>query len=229
MNNKKISYSQSGEDLIIDFALNTINVKTRFYIDIGTNDPVYLNNTFLFYEKGHDGVCVEPDPMIYNSIIETRPRDISLNIGIGDSDETMTLFLMEPNTLNSFSEEEITQCMQHYPWVKKIGEKKLQVKNINRVLTELNCALNTIDIMSIDTEGLDWEIVKSLNIKKFRPKLFCIETAEYCDDRTLLKNNKIIEYLEKFDYFKYADTFVNTIFVDKKLWIKNNGPKLEGF
>jgi hypothetical protein len=68
----KISYSQSGEDLILDFLLYDLNIKPITYLDIGTNDPIEINNTYLFYTKGYSGVCVEPNPIMFEKIKRFR-------------------------------------------------------------------------------------------------------------------------------------------------------------
>ena len=52
------SYSLEGQDRIILSILR--KVKKGFYIDIGSNDPVVNNDTYLLYKKGWSGVLVEP-------------------------------------------------------------------------------------------------------------------------------------------------------------------------
>lgn len=43
------SYSQCGEDLLILCALKTLKIAKPTYLDIGTNHPIFKNNTYLFY------------------------------------------------------------------------------------------------------------------------------------------------------------------------------------
>ena len=71
------SYSQMGEDLVIENNLNHFKIKPGqvTYLDIGTNDPRDSNNTYMFYEKGARGVLVEPDKMYWPRIAEHRPED----------------------------------------------------------------------------------------------------------------------------------------------------------
>jgi glycosyltransferase involved in cell wall biosynthesis len=63
----KISYSQCGEDIIIDFLLTWLKIKNPTYLDIGANDPVKLSNTYYFYKKGSRGVLIEPDSIFGQS------------------------------------------------------------------------------------------------------------------------------------------------------------------
>jgi hypothetical protein len=59
---EKKSFSQSGEDLIIDFIFNALGISRPSYIDIGAHHPYYLNNTAIFYLRGARGINIEPDP-----------------------------------------------------------------------------------------------------------------------------------------------------------------------
>ena len=72
----------------------------------------------------------------------------------------------------------------------------------------------------MDVEGFDVSIIKSFDFKKYRPKVWCIETITYTEDKTEEKVSEIIEHMLANDYFMYADTYINSIFVDKKVWSK---------
>ena len=107
--NSKISFSQSGEDLIMDFVLNMLKIEHPSYLDIGAHHSSYLSNTYFFYSKGSSGVCVEPDPVLASEIKKNRPRDVVLPSGVAfneDLSET-DFFLMDPPTLNTMSKEEV--------------------------------------------------------------------------------------------------------------------------
>src|SRR4051812_3390905 len=103
------SYSQAGEDMIVDYLFNSFKITNPTYLEIGTNQPVLSNNTYFFYRKGYKGVCVEPDPEMYQFIKKKRPRDIVLNIGIGLNETTAADFYLFPGLVNgwsTFSEQE---------------------------------------------------------------------------------------------------------------------------
>jgi len=42
------SNSQAGEDRIVDYLFSSMGIDEITYIDIGANDPIYGNNTYLF-------------------------------------------------------------------------------------------------------------------------------------------------------------------------------------
>lgn len=62
-------YSENYQDL---FVLNILNNKANgVFVDIGSNHPVYHNNTFLLEEYGWNGISIELDSS-YNSEYSKR-------------------------------------------------------------------------------------------------------------------------------------------------------------
>ena len=80
------SYSQCGEDLLVQYIFNLRGIQKPSYIDIGANHPYFLSNTALFYEKGSRGINIEANPQLAENFKTHRPEDINLNIGIDSID-----------------------------------------------------------------------------------------------------------------------------------------------
>jgi hypothetical protein len=74
------------------------------------------------------------------------------------------------------------------------------------------------EIKVFDIEGLDLAILKLIDWERFRPTCVCVETISYETEQEPHKINEIIELMHKKDYFPYADTFINTIFIDRRQW-----------
>lgn len=213
---KKISYSQCGEDLIVSFIFNALNILFPKYLDIGANHPVYLNNTYYFYLNGSTGVCVEPDPVLFSKLKYKRAKDICLNAGVGSfSQKQADFYIMSTDTLNTFSKEE-AERYQSYGTYKIKEVIKMPILEINDIVDQY--LFNLVNFISIDIEGLELEILKTLDFSRIRPEVFCIETLTYTEDKTEQKNQQILDYMINNGYFVYADTYINTIFVDRKKW-----------
>lgn len=88
------------------FVFDTLKVARPSYLDIGAHDPTYLNNTYTLYEQGSTGVNIEPDPDLFARFGVRRPRDINLNIGVGERSGELEFFIMSARTLSTFSAEE---------------------------------------------------------------------------------------------------------------------------
>lgn len=211
----RVSYSQCGEDLIVRFVFDILHIPAPTYMDIGAHHPTHLNNTFSFYKQGSCGVNVEPDPGLIAELRRKRPRDINLNIGIGEKEGVLPFYVMSARTLNTFSEED-AHASEQEGRVRIEKVEMLPVRSVNAVLDEY--CRGGLDFLSLDVEGLDLKILQGLDFTRFRPKVICVETITYSEHRAGKKIVEIIEVLQANDYFQFADTYVNTIFVDKRIW-----------
>jgi FkbM family methyltransferase len=213
--NYRESYAQCGEDLIIDHLVRVIGLSNPYYLDLGAHHPSYLSNTYYFYKKGFAGVCVDADPSLISAFKKLRPIDITLNCGVGVEKGTMDFYLMSSKTLNTFSKDEANRYVSYgNQQIEKIIQ--VEIKTVNSIIEE-DCK-EVPNIISLDVEGMDFLILKSFNFKKYRPEIFCIETLSYTEDKTERKLTEIIELMKENGYFAYADTYINTIFVDKNIW-----------
>lgn len=211
------SYAQCGEDLIIDFLALKFGWKNFSYLDIGTNHPKKFNNTYLFYKKGNRGVCVEPDKNLVKSINASRGEDIVLNVGLSSGEESIAdFYIMSVDTLNTFSKEDAEKLDKEGIYtIKEVV--KVPLKNINNIISETFKG-RTPNLVSIDVEGWNEEIVRSLDFNSYKPEVLCLETVTFATDNTETKIDSIIEYVKSKGYFVYADTFINTIFINQIFW-----------
>ncbi|HEY8688009.1 MAG TPA: FkbM family methyltransferase [Chitinophagaceae bacterium] len=213
----KVSYAQAGEDIVINYLFNSVNIQKPSYLEIGTNQPVMCNNTYFFYNKGCRGVCIEPDTEMYKIIKKKRPGDIVLNIGIGISEIKEASFYLFPGLLNGWSTFSESEAMIREKESGIKSEKKIiPLKNINTIIEEnFNPCPNYI---SIDVEGLDLEILQSLDFNRFRPEVICVETISFSIINAEEKLQDTIDFMHSKGYITYADTHINTIFCKKELF-----------
>lgn len=215
---RKVSYSQSGEDLIIKYIFDIIGLKKFKYIDIGAHHPYNLSNTALFYELGCRGINIEPDPASYENFVEHRKEDINLNIGITNKVGEQDLYIMNVPTLNTFSKQEAERCRLegNYTIIKK---QKIKTERIQNIIAQY--ANNRFpQFLNIDAEGIDELIINSIDFKENYPIVICIETISFSESGRGIKNTSLIEKIVNAGYLNYADTNINTIFVRKERWIQ---------
>ncbi|OHA88810.1 MAG: hypothetical protein A2741_00410 [Candidatus Zambryskibacteria bacterium RIFCSPHIGHO2_01_FULL_43_27] len=209
----RISFSGSGEDLIMyDFLANK-GIDNFSYIDIGAHHPFFGNNTYLFYRKGGRGVLVEPNSIQYREILRVRGRDKCLNVGVGRENGESAFYTFSRNTRNTFSQSEA------HAWEAKSGEKakveKRKIFSLDYIIE--NFCVNIPHIISIDTEGYEVEVLSGFSWKK-RPLLFCIEviasSGSIFDSENV--DNPVYKIMEDQGYKLIAKTPVNAIFADSR-------------
>lgn len=212
----KKSYSQCGEDLIARYIFDFLKIPAPTYLDIGAHHPQFLSNTFLFYQQGASGINIEPDPTLFSEFPKQRSRDTNLNIGISDHEGELPFYVMSSTTLNTFSEADARAAVaQGRVKIDKVFP--VRVRPINAVLQE-TLQDKPLDFLSIDVEGLDFKILKSMDFTRWRPKVICAETITYSETNQGVKIPEIAGLLHELGYTAYADTHINTIFVDSKIF-----------
>lgn len=214
----RISYSQSGEDLLVRFLFESLGIGKPSYIDVGAHDPCYINNTAIFYAGGSRGINIEPNKVLLDSFKKHRPHDVNLCMCVGKYEGVIDYYIMDIPTLNTVSKEEAMR-LEASTDRRVVDVVQVPVKTIASVIDEY-CGGVFPDFLTLDVEGLDQEILECIEFGAKSPKVICVETAEYCEQGVPRKKIKTIEYLLGEGYSVYADTFINTIFVRNDIWLK---------
>jgi FkbM family methyltransferase len=215
----KVSHAQQGEDLVLwQITHGVLGLEHPTYMDIGAHHPVINNNTYLFYERGSRGVLVEPNPALYDVLAAVRPEDTLLRAGIGPSKQSQADYYViagaeaDDGQLNTFSHDEAMQLVTRSNGRYRIETViKIPLLNINDVMREKwNAAPN---VLSIDTEGFDLPILRSLDFKRFRPDVIVAETVELGGRQPEVE---ILEFMVQQGYQVRGGSFINTVFVDRR-------------
>jgi FkbM family methyltransferase len=212
----KRSYSQCGEDLIVNYIFSLRNINYPSYLDIGANHPFFLSNTAHFYLKGCRGINIEANPRLIREFELFRRKDINLNIAVGPIEDEMDFYVLNDPTLSTFSKLEADYLTSSGKYA-VIAVEKIKLTTLDHVI-EKYCNGHFPDFLSIDVEGLDFDILRSINFNKYWPKVICVEAAEYSSVGAGARRNDIINFLVSKDYYEYANTNLNAIMVKKEFW-----------
>lgn len=212
----KKTYSQNGEDRLVWFIFHALGISKPSYLDIGAHDPLYASNTALLYRHGSRGINIEPTPILFKRFLRKRRGDVNLNIGVADHSGTLDFYVMSGPALSTFSKEEAERMTREYGHT--ISRTiPVEVKTVAEVIARY--AHGTFpDFLSLDVEGLDEEILHSIDFTHSRPKVICVETISYSPRRDGVKDHALIKWIENKGYLLIADTYINSLFVDAALW-----------
>jgi FkbM family methyltransferase len=212
-----VSYAQAGEDIIIDVLFMDVGLSHPSYLELGTNHPKMGNNTYKFYRKGSRGVLVEAAPSLIPVIRRLRPKDTVLNIGVGNkSGESLKFYEFACSGMNTFDENEAKIRSENGHKVKQTTT--VPILSVNDILAS-HCS-RTPDFLSIDIEGLDLMVLKSLDWEKYPIPVVCVETCLFSNTHIRGQDKEIPSYMESIGYFAYGNTYINTIFV-RRSWFDN--------
>lgn len=213
-----VSYSQAGEDAILQFLFYDKHKMPIRYLDIGTNYPDVHNNTYIFYRKKCRGVCVEANPALIPMIKRLRPGDTVLNMGVSVNSATEAdFYIFDGHAINTFdrNEAEKRAASGIHP-IKAVV--KVPLVGINELIA---AHFDTWpDLLSLDIEGLDLQVLQTLDFSKYPIPVICVETCRYSENHVRPKDPAFAALLLEKGYFVYADTYINTIFVNRE-WFLN--------
>jgi FkbM family methyltransferase len=195
------SYSQGKEDLVIEKILK--KKPKGIYVDVGANDPNHFNNTKRFYEKGWQGINIEPNENYFAKLKNVRRRDTNLNFGIGNTSQPLLFYKFAPSTLSTFSQKQAQEYIKTY---KFLGKNKIGIKKLSEVFKQ-HLRDNEIDFLTIDTEGFELQVLQSNDWQKYRPKVICLEKSQ-----NKKEEKEILEFLNKRNYKLFVATKINLIF-----------------
>lgn len=167
----RLSYSQEGEDMMLAKLLQ-FHPK-GFYVDVGAHHPERYSNTANLYARGWRGINIDPIPDMKANFDRLRPRDINLQMGVGEQEATMTYHMFDPGAYNTFSEEKAAEVRAQ--GVTELGKQEIAIRPLAAILDEHMPVGIEVDVMNVDVETLDHEVLKSNDWHKYRPKLIVVE------------------------------------------------------
>jgi FkbM family methyltransferase len=196
------TYAQHGDDLILLDIFNRLGIHKPSYLDVGAHHPFIISNTALLYKRGSRGINVEANPDLIGAFHEHRPEDINLNIGVAPTAGTMTFYIHGSHSgRNSFVRDAMRDCGF-------LGKMRISVVTIEDIVQE-HANGEYPDLLSIDIEGLDHDVLASINYQRHPPKVICVESGVDKDDNS----DAIRSLLTGVGYFPCWRAGVNIIFV----------------
>jgi FkbM family methyltransferase len=206
-NKYKQSYSQCGEDMILDVIFGK---KKGFYIDVGANNPVEQSNTMYLYKKGWSGINIDATPGSMKRFNRLRKRDINLEIAISSEEKSLTFYMFNPSFYNTFEKRISVEYKDRL-----IGVKEIKTTPLSKVLDK-HLGDKIIDFLTIDVEGYDLDILKSNNWEKYRPKVVLIEFLCYSQGEI---TSNIHDFLVSCGYKFLCNTPTNAFFIENTFFI----------
>lgn len=211
----RVYYSQYKQDLILD-KIFFKDHKLGFFLDIGANDGVTYSNTyFLEKNRNWNGICIEPLPKTFQKLKAYR-NCILENCAVGAKSKKDIFFEitgyseMLSGLKRNYKEKHLNRIKNE---IEKYGGSKEEIEintiNINTLLSKHN--IQFIDYCNIDTEGSEFEILRTINFKKIKIDVITVE-ANY-----KIEGLKIKTLLWLNNYAHLATLGGDMLFVHKRM------------
>lgn len=199
------SYSQWGEDAVISQFLHT---RLGSYIDIGSGHPIKGNNTFFLYQRGWQGLLVDPIESNFKLSKKYRRKDIVLKNLVSKKKGKIPFWEFSNYGLSTTKKSRAEKLI-------KSGHKLLNTYNLESITLEsiidrfYNDKDNLPKLLSIDVEEAELSVLESNNWETFRPKVICIEVL----NENILDSSPVHKFLYDRNYILRASVGNSQIFV----------------
>ena len=207
------SFAQQGEDLILyNLLCHDLKIQSPSYMDIGAGDPVLSNNTYALYLTGCRGVLVEPNPTLVRRLKAVRPGDIVIGCGVGLKETSGADYYVIRGRwpLNTFSPEAVAEYRKQSASDPVERILSMPLIPINRLMADH--FKGAPDLLSIDIEGLDLAVLRTMDYRAHRPAAICAETKKPAMSH---EATPVARFLRGKGYVACAGSLYNTIFVDQ--------------
>lgn len=175
-------YGQNKEDEVIHQLISSKygeNFKGSF-LDLGANDGITLSNSRYFIENGWNGVLIEAGKLPYQKLMSTiLPNTIAINCAIGNQNGSLTFYestnLLDANDVGLVSSLVADETQR---WRKAgVGYSEYQVECFTweSFLDKFHLKSQNFDIISIDIEGMDYDVLIQMNLEELGCKVLCVE------------------------------------------------------
>ena len=208
----RVSYSQFAEDLMVSNILG-YNKSKGYYVDIGCNHPINYSNTYIFYQRGFHGVCIDPNSNYEKDWQRYRPRDLFKQFAVGIDEGNLSYLEYEgfPECNRIVNDKELTELNKKgvHP---KYTKRKIKLKRLTDILNNIKWLPKSFDYLTIDCEHLDLEVLRSNDFNFYRPKVISIEDLDFDDNCS-----EIFTYLTELGYKKVGQFGLSKIFTDENI------------
>ncbi len=168
---KRISWSQNGEDVRLWRVFDAFS--HGHYVEVGAYEPDIDSISRSFYERGWDGLVVEPVAEIAERYAQERPRDTVVAVAAGSEHTESTFHVIQGTGLSTQSAH---QAQEHLHRGLPHQERVIPVRPLADLVRE--SGLDPIHFMVIDVEGSEEAVLKGAALDRIRPWVVIVEATK---------------------------------------------------
>jgi len=208
-------YSQDKQDEILEKNIFK-GYNNGYFIDVGAHDGKTINNTLYFQQNNNwKGINIEPIKSVYDKLVINRPNCININCAIDEKNGEADFICNKGYTemISGLKSQYDTRhfnrlYMENMQYNSSTEIIKIPTRTLSSILEELN--IHSINYLSIDVEGAEFSVIKSINFDKVFIDVIGFENNY--NDASL----PIIKYLEDKGFIKLNIQCMDIFMINKK-------------
>ena len=208
-------YGQKGEDR---YLFNTFfsNKKNGVYIELGAMDGIgYSNTKFFEDEMKWTGILIEPNEHLYKKLLMNRPNNKLYNSLVSNEDRTYRFKYFEGLGVSCIEETMPRDHNRLYfnsrrPQFKNHpkGEVEMKGRTLQSIIDD--AGYHEIDLLSLDVEGHEYQVLRSIDFKKTQIKVILVEILDDNSNRDEIHDLLLVN---RYEY--HSDIGRNRVYVLK--------------
>lgn len=164
-----------------------LDYENGFFIECGANDGHRQSNTFhLEYFMNWTGILVEPIPHLAKICAYSRMNSAVYNCALvadGFPDETLDIRFAGLKSIAVGTKPQKTEDIWVSSGIKNEGLESIGTFTVHAPASTLTSILDAerpkaIDLFSLDVEGYEPQVLKGLDMERFRPRFILVEVHD---------------------------------------------------
>ncbi len=151
-----------------------------FVVDVGANDGFYNSNSYPFIARGWKALLVEPNPDAFERVRQLHRHRVQvtlINVACSDRGGELNLTIFADDDGGSHSRLGTPQPARGT--VDALASSSVVPVKVFRLETLLDgeCAPRNFGLLSIDTEGHDYQVLLGANLSRYKPQVIITENT----------------------------------------------------
>jgi FkbM family methyltransferase len=139
-----------------------------YFVEVGANHPRHLSQTWHLEQRGWDGVLIEPQPELAAALRRQRLAKVYA-VACASPRQAGRLMSLHLAGIHSSLDPYL-----NISTIRPQGTIEVAVTTLHAILLDAG-APRPIDLLSVDVEGLEIDVLKGFDLKRWRPRLILIE------------------------------------------------------
>lgn len=168
------------------------------YVELGGLDGVTFSNSHLFHHGlAWKGVLIEANPNSFAALQANRPNDDNFNYAVCSQSSEVTFVDSGTGAVTGVLEFMAPSFVREWH-PENAKHTKIRCEPLSNILEQssLNIKTTLIDLLSLDVEGAEFEVLKTIDFDKVEFGIIFYEA----DEHNPLKNQAMITFLEERGY-----------------------------
>jgi len=188
-----------------------------FFVDVGANHPFDGSQSWHLEERGWNGILVEPQPDLARELAQARKAKVFAVACSSPKNAGLRLPFYVVGPLSSLDRDAMA------PGAEAKTVVEVPIRTLEDILVESH-APQPIDFLSVDVEGHETEVLRGLDISRWRPRLILVEDhVSNLSTHRFMKSigYRLVRRIEFNGWYVPADSSISFDWADRlRIWRK---------